>query len=314
MTKYSITTLFLCFALCCNLQANELGKRYLKLGNTYRETGDYGKAEEYLLEGQNLVANSVYWSATAHEFLGYLYRDMAGSGQYSANTDYFLALAKDNVEAALDGFRKSVRQRDGSPAALAGLSDMSENLSKKMGLQFPDDDAETGYTSAMSVMSGYGNSSIVNMDNAKLKDIANALPTTMENFSAVNNRLKEFPAMFTQYPRLQFVNLKNNKIAAVPSWIGKLRQLKGLNLSGNKIKSLPASIAELQRLESMDLSDNKLKDIPSSIASLKQLKVLDISGNKIPFSQIASLMRSMPNTNIVFDRYERVEDDEETTE
>lgn len=310
MKKYSAALLILCLAMYCSLNANELGKRYLKLGNTYRETENYAKAEEYLKQGKKLVANDEYWSATANEFLGYLYRDMVASGNYNTNADYFLALAKENMEKALSGFRKAVKQPDGSPAALTGLMESIEKINGMMAAGNYAPGAKAGGSPFVKT----SNSKIVNLDNSKLKAVPNDLPATMENFSAVNNRIKELPALLGQFPRLQYVNLKSNRINSLESGMNALKGVKVLNLSDNRIKSVPPAIAELRQLEVLDLSHNKLKDIPSSVTALKNLKVLDISGNKIPFTQISTLIKNMPTTNIIFDKYERVEDEEETEE
>jgi len=69
----------------------------------------------------------------------------------------------------------------------------------------------------------------------------------------------------------------------------------------------------LKQLEILDLSNNKLREIPTAVISLQRLKVLDISGNNIPFSQISVLIKNMPNTNILFDRYIREENEDEGT-
>ena len=39
------------------LAQNDLGQRYLKLGNTYREADDFEKAEEYLSKGKKIVSS-----------------------------------------------------------------------------------------------------------------------------------------------------------------------------------------------------------------------------------------------------------------
>lgn len=56
---------------------HELGRRYLKLGNTYREEGNSGMAEKYLLKGYTIVKkySDFYWIAVAEEYLGYYYID-----------------------------------------------------------------------------------------------------------------------------------------------------------------------------------------------------------------------------------------------
>lgn len=292
----------LCLALFGSLQAGELGKRYLKLGNTYRESGNFGKAEDYLKQGKKMVAGDGYWSAAGDEYLGYLYRDMAGSESYASNSPYFLALAKEYFEKALAGYRKYVKQPDGSPSALRGLQDKIAEIN---GIMANGNGASPGAIYAVN------NSKIVNYDNSKLKSIPDNLSIKMENFSAANNRLKEFPSILSRYTNLQFINLKNNRISMLGADIGDISNLRVLNLSGNRIKAIPASVSLLKQLEILDLSNNKLREIPAAISSLQRLKVLDISGNNIPFSQISTLIKNMPNTNIIFDRYIREEDEDD---
>lgn len=306
MKRISISIIILLLSICSVMNASELGKRYLKLGNTYREVGNFEKSEEYLKQGKLLVVGDRYWSATASEFLGYLYRDMVASGKYGDNSDYFLALAKENMEKALKGFQKSVKQSDGSPSAIAELVKNIDEINEVT----PSQNSEAGGKTGNTPIKPYGNGKVINIDNTKAKDIPDDLPVNMENFSAVSNRIKEFPATFAQYPKLKFLNLKKNRITSIDNGINGLKNLRILNCSDNKIKSLPQNIGELKQLEVLDVSNNKLKEIPSSITSLKNLKVLDISGNKIQFSYISTLIKNMPNTNIIFDRYELVVDEE----
>ncbi len=304
--KY-IASLALCLFALSNLSnANELGKRYLKLGNTYRESSKYDKSEEYLKRGEKLVKGDSYWSAAADEYFGYLYRDMAKSGEYSSNTQYFYALAKEHLENALSKYRKIIKQSDGSPSALNGLQNAIDDINNMM---TNDKLPTTG------IANNYGrDSKIVNLDNSKLKNIPNDLPTTMENFSAVNNRLKDFQTLNTRYPKLQAINLKNNRISSIANGLGNIVNLKYLNMSGNRIKTMSDDLSSLKKIEVLDLSNNKLRSIPTTLTALQSLKVLDISGNNIPFSQIATLIKNMPSTNIVFDRYIRESDEDNSGE
>jgi tetratricopeptide (TPR) repeat protein len=61
-----------------DLGTRDLGIRYLKLGNTYRETRNYDLAQLYVKKGLDLVRNrgSRYWEAAGYEYLGLIYRDM----------------------------------------------------------------------------------------------------------------------------------------------------------------------------------------------------------------------------------------------
>lgn len=303
--KTCLSILILLLTLSTSVQANELGKRYLKLGNTYRESGNYEKAEEYLLQGKTMVAGDTYWSATAHEYLGYLYRDMGSGGTNDDNGEYFMALAKEHLEQALAGFQKSVRQQDGSPSALSNLRQEVQKLSSTP--QPGEEKAGSG-----SAIRKTTNAKIVNYDNSKLKEIPRDIPAGMENFSAAGNRISDINGALDIAKNLKYLNLKNNRVRSLEGMPKRLKKLKVLNLSGNKIKTLPQDIGDMKDLEILDLSRNKLTDIPSSITSLNHLKVLDLSGNKIPFSRIATILKAMPNTNVLFDRYELIDEEDET--
>jgi tetratricopeptide (TPR) repeat protein len=56
----------------------EMGVRYLKLGNTYREARQYGLAQSYLRYGLDIVRaqGNRYWEAVGNEYAGLVFRDM----------------------------------------------------------------------------------------------------------------------------------------------------------------------------------------------------------------------------------------------
>lgn len=57
---------------------SELGLRYLKLGNSYRESRNYDMAQYYIQRGYDLVRGrgSRYWEGVANEYSGLVYRDI----------------------------------------------------------------------------------------------------------------------------------------------------------------------------------------------------------------------------------------------
>lgn len=66
---------------------SELGLRYLKLANSYREARNTDMAQYYAQRGYELVRGrgSRYWEAVANEYLGLIYRDM---GDNNSALDY----------------------------------------------------------------------------------------------------------------------------------------------------------------------------------------------------------------------------------
>lgn len=85
------------------ISAYEMGIRYLKLGNSYREARDVNSAMYYIQRGYDLVRNrsSRYWEAVANEYMGLVYRDMG---------DRLTAL--EYLRRAEDLYRQMVRNRD----------------------------------------------------------------------------------------------------------------------------------------------------------------------------------------------------------
>lgn len=71
----------------------EMGIRYLKLGNSYREIGFYNEAKEYLRMGKSIVANhkNTYWLAVSEEYLGLLESDQ---GDAKAAENHFIEAIK----------------------------------------------------------------------------------------------------------------------------------------------------------------------------------------------------------------------------
>lgn len=66
---------------------SELGLRYLKLANSYREARNVDMAQYYARRGFDLVRGrgSRYWEAVANEYLGLIYRDI---GDYATALEY----------------------------------------------------------------------------------------------------------------------------------------------------------------------------------------------------------------------------------
>lgn len=71
----------------------EMGIRYLKLGNSYREIGFYNEAKEYLRMGKKIATNhkNIYWLAVSEEYLGLLESDQ---GDEKAAENHFIEAIK----------------------------------------------------------------------------------------------------------------------------------------------------------------------------------------------------------------------------
>ena len=85
------------------------GVRFIKIGNTYRETNQYKEAERALVAGLASVnqQKDKYWGAVAYENLGLLYRDMEDSLKALR---YFDSAARVYQQMNLEGSRISMIQ------------------------------------------------------------------------------------------------------------------------------------------------------------------------------------------------------------
>jgi tetratricopeptide (TPR) repeat protein len=257
----------------------ELGIRNLKLGNTYRESGNYDFAARFLNDGINAVSKyqgfkAQYWTAAGYEYLGYLYRDMNIPDE-----------AKKHLDKAAQLYRKIIIQEDGSPQAMAEiLNKLSNSLDSKPNVNKTDGE-------------------VLNLSSSKLRKLPDGISKSTKNLILKDNKFRDFPEIITSLKDLEYLDLSGNKIKEIPESIENLKKLHCFNLANNKITKIPESISELKDLKELNLENNKIKDIPQSITELKGLRILNLKGNKLKLESVLNLVRSLPNTNIIFDEY-----------
>lgn len=273
--------------------------RYIKLGSSYREGADYNNALKYLNLSNHFFMSKTdwqgrYWFAASEEYMGFVYKDM------KMYDEAFLHFSK-----ALDIYNRLIDQKDGSPAALQSIINSIDNieLEKNTLNTSPGPGKSSGYR-----YSG----DIINLDNQKLKSIPSDLPKNIKNLSISDNRIKEFPNL-NGFNSLQYLNLSGNRIRKIESF-SVLPNLKWLDLSNNNIKDLKSMPEGFAELEYLDLSNNNIKDLPAVLFTYSNLKLINLKGNPVEFNQISNLIRALPNTNILHDRYVPVQDIENTEE
>jgi Leucine-rich repeat (LRR) protein len=266
----------------------EQAQRYLKLANTYLQANNtesamlnYNKAKEIIVKNYN--KNLKYWDAAADETLGNIYLKLGN-----------LPLAKLSYQTALNKYKKILDEKGNSPEAI------------KMILESIDDNSFN-----MNLIER-ASAKIISLDNSKKITQNLILPNSVESFSCNNCKLNEVPQAFFNSSNLKRVVLSNNKIKQFN--ISKMQKLEYLDLSKNKIKTINGNFYDLPNLQYLNLSDNALKEIPLSINELKNLKILNLKGNKIPFSFIKTLIQNMPNTLIINDNYQLIEESTESGE
>ena len=272
----------------------KLAVRNIKLGNTYREGKDYDNAAKFLIEGLKVTQtyndfDGNYWTAAAYEGLGYLYRDMS-----------MFEESKANFKKALEIFQKIIKQEDGSQQAMISV------LNKVVEINAGDMPQQR----AIAGLSG----NVASLADKKLKELPSDIPLNTKSIILKGNRFRQFPDGILKFKELEYLDLSSNRLRNISEGIGNLKDLHYLDLSSNKIDKLPTGIGNLQNLKELNLSGNKLKEINFNLCSLKNLRLLNLQKNKIEFQEVLKLVRCMPNTNILFDKYERQEEEIEGEE
>ncbi len=267
----------------------KLAIRNIKLGNTYREAKNYDFAARYINDGLSVIEKSKtfdgkYWAATGYEYLGYLYRDMGMTKE-----------AQKNFDNAVMKFKEIIKQEDGSQYALIGvLNGLSRSIENKTTLSQQQ-----------------SNKLSLNFSQSKLKELPAGIPDDIQSLILRNNKFTNFPDAISRFTKLEYLDLSHNRIKNVSELINNLSKLHYLDLSNNRISKLPSNFDGLKDLRELNLSDNKLKDIPAEICNLTNLRLLNLKGNKVKFEDVLNIVRCLTNTNIIFDEYQRVDEQEE---
>ena len=299
----------------------ELGIRYLKLGNTYREAKDYTKSKEYLNKGLEIVMkqNNRYWMATSKEYMGYLYRDW---GTELNNTEY-LHRAKEYFQDAFLQFSRIIRQPDGSEVASRMVLENLDYLLKEMdgiassgdskdqkenkyilnGLKYlsrnQTDKAKEEFVKALKVNP---NSSIASYL-IGLTDVPYTGPVDNEKSSKKGRVYTSLEEIRAESPmQITRVDLSDKELKNFPGDLSDLRNLEFLNLSNNELTKLPDDICDFRKLKELNLSNNDISKLPECLYRMKNLETLFIQGNDIPISQILSLKDRLPGVQIIMDR------------
>ncbi len=244
----------------------ELGIRYLKLGNTYREAKLFDKAGHYINEGKKIAVknNSIYWQAVSNEYLGYFYRDISMKAE-----------AMKNFLDALELFAKSVNQKDGSPAAIKSVI---EKISNEMNEIQKD---------AVSAVAGLD-----------LTDSNNFKDTEKQFKNFVYNNLRDANA---NPDNVYVLDLDDQDLTTLPSSIGNFRNLEVLILSNNELSQLPEDICMLKNLTVLELQNNSFTKLPECIYKMKSLELLNLKGNEFSIKQLVDMYRLMPAKKIIID-------------
>lgn len=269
----------------------ELGIRYLKLSNSYREAGDFEKSKEYLDKASKLVDSDKswdykYWKAVSYEYSGLLNKEQSEQASDSSEISFYAQKAVEDFNRALSEYNFLIEQKDGSPIPIQEIISSIKNLQNFMGS-----------------VSTNGNERVFNYERLKLRDLPRSLPQDLTNLTLAENKFTAIPSGLDRFTNLKHLNLSDNKIRSFSGELNDLIYLKWLDLSNNKIREIGDDVCNLKSLQELDLSNNKLKSLPACICQLQNLKILNLKGNKLPYPEIAKLIKCLPNTNIFIDSY-----------
>ncbi len=150
--------------------------------------------------------------------------------------------------------------------------------------------------------------SVQNWVNMSHLDLSfNSLSALPEGFSSLKqlrflniegNAFFKFPTAMLSLTSLEELDLSRNRIEILPENIDTLANLRVLDLGFNQLKELPESIGNLTNLTRLDLRFNQLSTLPEGIKKLTKLHNLHLMGNKIPYSEVTSLQRQLPDCDI----------------
>ena len=278
----SVIVIFVSFAFSSeifakNISNYELGKRYLKLGNSHRESGNYPLSFDFLNKGLEIFARQLnfeeqYWFASANELLAYYYRD---------NNDFQKFNYHFNIAKSI--FNKIIDFPNGSNEALNNF-------------MFTD------LLSSNCYANNETNSDILESWNSRqLKDFPGYYSgNNIDNLSLADNQIEIFPERILAFSTLKYLNISNNPIKVFPS-LYKLSNLKYLDFSGTLISEVGISVGDLKNLEHLILSNNpNLERISTDIFKLTNLKTIDLRNTKVPKFFVDELRAKLFGTNILF--------------
>jgi regulator of replication initiation timing len=317
MKRLRILRSFLCLALLFGIAGacpdillaqkrvttKELCARFIKLGLSYRESGDTDNALYFLNKGLNLArqTGSRYWEAASYEGMGLVYKDLrdkpsAVEALLAARRIYteLIKSPTSSSREAIDRIIERTQTMDmNSDVALAtevaGLRNQVESLRTEnaalreeiamlrggvMPLP-PDRESALRMSTAPTPMNA------PSMRQPAPLEVPIPQPSGLIDLDALENANAHtsIEAALRNPDAVIKLDLSNNGMRSLPPEIGRFRNLQYLNLSRNQLLDLPPEIGRLTKLQVLNVTGNQLDQLPNEIGNLVNLKQLIVSQN-----------------------------------
>ena len=309
----------------------ELGKRYIKLGGSFRESGEFSLSKEYIDKGLAIVTrhNARYWEAVGNEYLGYYWRDKAA---IESKPEYY-SIALDHLNKALNIFRNVIKNDPSSvnavQMAIAGIHN-PKPVVKSTKPKGPGDGI-VDYGDESDDIMPYIKDGLDKLYNHQIDEAKEAFRKALEidpksdlakYLLDISDRLEPYPMPGLKVEKIrvvssltelidakkkdvEIIDFSNLDLTNIPSEVFECRNLRVLNLANNEISNISDDdICTLKNLQILDLTNNNLTEIPECIKRMKKLQVLYVRGNDVPIAQILRIKDEMPHLQIVMDEEE----------
>ncbi|MCO5250323.1 MAG: hypothetical protein M9949_02745 [Candidatus Kapabacteria bacterium] len=123
----------------------------------------------------------------------------------------------------------------------------------------------------------------------------------LDYFISLENAYEFIPDKFDRLVSLRYLHIYNANMSKIPPSLFTLTSLISLSFADSPIDSIPDEIGNMINLEDLNFNDTKISKLPSTIQNLKgTLRKLEIIDTNVPQSEIDSLIKWLPNTEISY--------------
>lgn len=123
----------------------------------------------------------------------------------------------------------------------------------------------------------------------------------LEYFISLENAYEFIPDKFDRLVSLRYLHIYNANMSKIPLSLFTLTSLISLSFADSPVESIPDEIGNMINLEDLNFNDTRISKLPSTIQNLKgTLRRLEIIDTNVPQSEVDSLIKWLPNTEISY--------------